>query len=96
MSLPFFSLLKKLTMVSKSKETVFFKSGGRCRVSVPTTATFLHVSAGPADMDFDGDEICVASLMEAENDRHRESMNVDLESKLIQTAAGFLGKQLES
>lgn len=64
MSQPFFDLLKKLTMVSKSKETVFFKSGGRCRVSVPTTATFLHVSAGPGDMDFDGDEVCVASLME--------------------------------
>ena len=45
----------------------------------------------------EGDIIgCVASLMEAENDRHREIMNVDLESKLIQTAAGFLGKQLES
>ena len=45
----------------------------------------------------EGDIIgCVASLMEAEADRHREIMNVDLESKLIQTAAGFLGKQLES
>ena len=45
----------------------------------------------------EGDIIgCVASLMEAENDRHREIMNVDLESKLIQTAAGFLGKQLET
>ena len=45
----------------------------------------------------EGDIIgCVASLMEAETDRHRETMNVDLESKLIQTAAGFLGRQLES
>ncbi len=45
----------------------------------------------------EGDIIgCVASLMEAENDRHREIMTVDLESKLIQTAAGFLGKQLEA
>ena len=45
----------------------------------------------------EGDIIgCVASLMETENDRHRENLNVDLESKLIQTAAGFLGKQLES
>ena len=45
----------------------------------------------------EGDIIgCVASLMEAENDRHREVMSVDLESKLIQTAAGFLGKQLET
>ena len=45
----------------------------------------------------EGDIIgCVASLMDAETDRHRETMNVDLESKLIQTAAGFLGRQLES
>ena len=45
----------------------------------------------------EGDIIgCVASLMEAENDRHREMLSVDLESKLIQTAAGFLGRQLES
>ena len=45
----------------------------------------------------EGDIIgCVASLMEAEADRHREIMNVDLESKLIQTAAVFLGKQFES
>ena len=45
----------------------------------------------------EGDIIgCVASLMEAENDRHRDMLSVDLESKLIQTAAGFLGRQLES
>jgi hypothetical protein len=64
MSPQFFALLKKLTMVSKSKATVFFKANGRCRITVPTTATFLHISAGPHDLDFGGNEVCVASLME--------------------------------
>lgn len=64
MSPQFFALLKKLTMVSKSKATVFFKGNGRCRITVPTTATFLHISAGPKDLDFAGNEVCIASLME--------------------------------
>jgi hypothetical protein len=64
MSPQFFALLKKLTMVSKSKATVLFKGNGRCRITVPTTATFLHISAGPADLDFDCNEVCIASLME--------------------------------
>lgn len=64
MSPQFFTLLKKLTMVSKSKSTVFFKVNGRCRITVPTTATFLHISAGPKDLNFDGNEVCIASLME--------------------------------
>ena len=64
MSPQFFSLLKKLTMVSKSKSTVFFKANGRCRITVPTTATFLHISAGADDFNFGGQEVCIASLME--------------------------------
>lgn len=64
MSPQFFTLLKKLTMVSKSKATVFFKGNGRCRITVPTTATFLHISAGPNDLNFGGNEVCIASLME--------------------------------
>ena len=64
MSPQFFALLKKLTMVSKSKATVMFKANGRCRITVPTPATFLHISAGPSDLNFNGEEICVASMME--------------------------------
>lgn len=64
MSPQFFELLKKLTMVSKSKATVFFRANGRCRITVPTTATFLHISAGPNDLNFNGNEVCIASLME--------------------------------
>ena len=45
----------------------------------------------------EGDVIgCVASLSEGEKDRSRENLGVDIESKLIITAAGFLGKQLEN
>lgn len=64
MSPQFFALLKKLTMVSKSKATVMFKGNGRCRITVPTTATFLHISAGPSDLNFGGNEVCIASMME--------------------------------
>ena len=64
MSPQFFALLKKLTMVSKSKATVMFKGNGRCRITVPTTATFLHIAAGPSDLNFGGNEVCIASMME--------------------------------
>lgn len=60
----FFSLLKKLTNVSKSKATLLFSSNGRFHVNIPSTATFLHLSAGPNDFSFDGGEVNVASLME--------------------------------
>lgn len=44
----------------------------------------------------EGDVIgCVASLCDVETGRRHEATPVEVESKLIQTAAGFLGKQLE-
>ena len=45
----------------------------------------------------EGDVIgCVASLCEANSSKPRENITGDIESKLILTAAGFLGRQLES
>ena len=46
----------------------------------------------------EGDVVgCVAALCDsAGNDRAREGVGLEIESKLILTAAGFLGKQLES
>ena len=38
---------------------------------------------------------CVASVFSREGDV-QQMMNAELETKLIQTAAGFLGRQLES
>ena len=45
----------------------------------------------------EGDVIgCVASVCDNEGEKSKESISGDIESKLILTAAGFLGKQLES
>ena len=45
----------------------------------------------------EGDVVgCVVSLRESEGTKVRETMNGDLETKLVQTAAGFLGRQMES
>ena len=45
----------------------------------------------------EGDVVgCVASLCEMGNERARDAVGSDIESKLILTAAGFLGRQLES
>jgi AbrB family transcriptional regulator (stage V sporulation protein T) len=45
----------------------------------------------------EGDIIgCVASVADINGDRPRDMIGSEVESKLIQTAATFLGKQLES
>lgn len=45
----------------------------------------------------EGDIIgCVASLSDAADDKPHEAVGGDVEGKLIMTAAGFLGRQLES
>ena len=46
----------------------------------------------------EGDVVgCVAALCDSTgNDRARDNVGIEIESKLILTAAGFLGKQLES
>ena len=45
----------------------------------------------------EGDVVgCVMSLTDGSNDRSREMASSDVESKLILTAASFLGRQLES
>ncbi len=38
---------------------------------------------------------CVASVTDQASGEHREVPSKEVETKLIQTAAGFLGKQLE-
>jgi AbrB family transcriptional regulator (stage V sporulation protein T) len=40
---------------------------------------------------------CVAALCDVDgSDKARESVGIEIESKLVMTAAGFLGRQLES
>ena len=44
----------------------------------------------------EGDVVgCVASLTDADTDRSPSASNTEMEAKLIMTAAGFLGRQLE-
>ena len=58
----------------------------------------LHFVSCAMPIISEGDVVgCVAALCDSTgNDRARDSVGVEIESKLIQTAAGFLGKQLES
>ena len=45
----------------------------------------------------EGDVVgCVISLGDGEGGKNREAMGGDVEIKLVQTAAGFLGRQMES
>ena len=45
----------------------------------------------------EGDVVgCVVSLGEGESSKAREGLDGDVEAKLVQTAAGFLGRQLEN
>ena len=44
-----------------------------------------------------GDVIgCVASLCDESNEKGKDSPSPDVESKLVLTAAGFLGRQIET
>ena len=45
----------------------------------------------------EGDVVgCVVSLADSNGERGRDAVSSDVETKLIMTAAGFLGKQMES
>ena len=66
------------------KDDVPVGDGGKCLVS----CAMPIITEG----DITG---CVASVFSREGDVE-QLMNAELESKLIQTAAGFLGRQLES
>ena len=55
-----------------------------------------HVVSCAMPIVSEGDVVgCVASLVEAGSDRTRDISAGEMESKLILTAAGFLGKQME-
>ena len=63
----------------------------------PTRETGNHFVSCAMPIVSEGDVVgCVASLMSDEEGRGRDALGSDVESKLILTAAGFLGRQLES
>lgn len=64
MSPQFFALIGSIVKVSKSKETLFFKADGQCRIGIPNNTTFIHLTASPDDFWFDDDTVNVSSLAE--------------------------------
>ena len=63
----------------------------------PTNDTSNYFVSCAMPIVSEGDVVgCVVSLRESEGTKVRETMNGDLETKLVQTAAGFLGRQMES
>ena len=70
---------------------------GSDRIPVIVDGTSHFVSCAMPIIS-EGDVVgCVAALCDSTgNDRARDNVGVEIESKLILTAAGFLGKQLES
>ncbi|MBO5938895.1 MAG: AbrB/MazE/SpoVT family DNA-binding domain-containing protein [Clostridia bacterium] len=56
-----------------------------------------HVVSCAMPIVSEGDVVgCIASLVEEGSERTREANAAEIEAKLILTAAGFLGKQMES
>ena len=70
---------------------------GSDKIPVIVDGTSHFVSCAMPIMS-EGDVVgCVAALCDSTgNDRARDSVGVEIETKLILTAAGFLGRQLES
>ena len=63
----------------------------------PTRETGNHFVSCAMPIVSEGDVVgCVISLREGEGAKMSDAMNGDLETKLVQTAAGFLGRQLEN
>ena len=60
----FYELLTRVVKVSKPKCTLMFKSDGRARITIPTPSMYTHISAGPADLDFESDTVNIFSLSE--------------------------------
>lgn len=84
------SLSEELESIIESRSTYYRQSGGN-KISAIRDSSNHYVSCATPIIS-EGDLIgCVASLCENSKDASPDS----LECKLIQTAAGFLGRQLE-
>ena len=89
------SLSQDMETIIEGRGMYSYRSGGTKVHPLADGTTHFVSTAMPIICE--GDVIgCVASLVESEGDRGREGIGGDVESKLIMTAANFLGKQLES
>ena len=91
-------LSEELESVMESRGMYIFREGSERMEAIADGGTHYVNCAMPIVSE--GDVVgCVASLCDrstAQNDRSRELLGSDVEAKLVMTAAGFLGRQLES
>ena len=89
------SLSDELEAVIEGRGMYVWREGGE-RYSAIREKTSHFVSCAMPIIS-EGDVVgCVASLMDQDSDRTRESVSGEIETKLIMTAASFLGRQLEN
>ena len=87
-------LSEELETVIENRSMYLWREGTE-RYSPIADGTSHYVSCAMPIIS-EGDVVgCVASLVEQGGDRMKESVSGEMESKLILTAAGFLGRQLE-
>ena len=87
-------LSKELETIVESRSFYEQKEGNE-PVPVLSGGNSLYVSSAMPIIS-GGDIVgCVASLTDSPEAGHRENLSHEVESKLIMTAAGFLGRQLE-
>ncbi len=89
------SLSDELEEVIEGRSMYVRRDGGE-KISAIADGSGHYVSCAMPIIS-EGDVVgCVASLVENGGERMKEAVSGEMESKLIMTAAGFLGRQLES
>ena len=89
------SLSDELEEIMEGRGMYLYREGGE-RIYATADGKSHYVSCAMPILS-EGDVVgCVASLCDAGSERSREAIGTGIESKLILTAAGFLGRQLES
>ena len=89
------TLSQSLEDIMERRSVYIWKDGEEKKSVIGTDSSHFISCAMPIISE--GDVVgCVVSLNEENGERGRETVSNDVEVKLIMTAAGFLGKQMES
>ena len=90
------SLSAPLEEIMEGRSVYVWREGGD-KKPVITSDNASHYVSCAMPIISEGDVVgCVVSLADANGDRAKDAVSSDVELKLIMTAAGFLGKQMES
>ena len=87
-------LSESLEEIMEGRSVYVWKDGGEKKGAVDSDSHFISCAM---PIISEGDVVgCVVSLNSASGERGKDAVSSDVEIKLIMTAAGFLGKQMES